>query len=529
MGLEPPTAHDGGGTCVVIEPPKRRVRFSSSVSRSTINSNSDRRNRRYDAPGDGESSTQPSTVPGEEEDEEKLSYKVHDEEESVSHLEGFVVFCNSNSSDEPSVLYEKTGLDACVDSSLMATADAVEWIFSPWKELAQYTSAIEWSNLGDRCCTHTTETFAKVDNFIPDVETVREYMPEFSSTKDYIPDVVDVGGKAKDYLSDAWQYKEVKQHVVFDDNGEWGVYTGMLCKTTEKPHGRGKATYQSGRWYDGEWEQGVVTGHGSLKDKEGDLYEGEFQNNEKHGSGTMTFADGHVFFGEYSHNEMVKGKIIYKDGSSFEGAWVDGMKHGKGKLHIRDCSVYYGDFKAGAMHGKGTFKKEDGALYEGEFKNGLFHGIGKYTWPDGSTYRGAWWEGERGEQEVLPNGTQLLVQREEKVATPEADGMIQEEKGEKGELAERNVAKKDILPSISQLLVRKEEKEATPLPETDGIVLEEEGTIYTWPDDEGSRFLVGCCTNLPGSCLPGSDERTWPDDERSSKLGPGRSFPSLLV
>ena len=529
MGLEPPTAHDdgGGGTRVVIEQ-KRRVRFSSSIPRDTTVVN--RRNRQYDAPGDGESSTQPSTVPDdEEEDEEKLSYKVnYEEEESVSHLEGFVVFCNSNSSDEPSVLYEKTGLDTCIDSSLIATADAVEWILSPLKDLADYTSTIEWSKLRDQCCTHTTTAFAKVDDFIPDVETAKEYMPEFSSAKDYIPDVVDVGGKAKDYLSDAWQYKEVKQHVLFDDSGEWGVYTGMLCKTTEKPHGRGKATYQSGRWYDGEWEQGVMTGQGSSKNKEGDLYEGEFQNNEKHGSGTMTFADGHVFLGEYSHNEMAKGKIIYKDGSSFEGAWVDGMKHGRGKLHIRDCSVYHGDFKAGAMHGKGTLKKEDGSLYDGEFKDDLFHGIGKYTWPDGSTYRGAWWEGERGEQEVLPNGTQLLVQREEKVGAPEVDGIMQEEKGEKGELADRTLARKDVLPNISQLLARQEEKEATPAPEADGIV-EEEGTIYTWPDDEGSRFLAGCCTNLPGSCLPSSDERTWPDDERSSKRGPGRYFPSLLV
>jgi hypothetical protein len=188
---------------------------------------------------------------------------------------------------------------------------------------------------------------------------------------------------------------EVKQQVIVDPYGEKGTYAGTLSKGTGMPHGKGRLEYAAGRWYEGEWKHGRWTGQGRLSNGDGDLYEGELRNDHKHGKGTMRFADGRVFVGEYVNGQMTEGKMIYQDGSTYEGGWADGMRHGRGKCVFTDESIYEGEFREGEFHGHGKMTWSDGGWYEGEWWNGEMHGQGKEIRPNGTLrHEGAWSKGQ---------------------------------------------------------------------------------------------------------------------------------------
>jgi len=208
---------------------------------------------------------------------------------------------------------------------------------------------------------------------------------------------MDAGDDKKSVTFDGSEVEvyEVKQQVIVDPYGEKGTYAGTLSKGTGMPHGRGKLEYAAGRWYEGEWKHGRWTGQGRLSNGDGDLYEGELRNDHKHGQGTMRFADGRVFVGEYVNGQMTEGKMIYQDGSTYEGGWADGMRHGRGKCVFTDESIYEGEFREGEFHGHGKMTWSDGGWYEGEWWNGEMHGQGKEMRPNGSLrHEGAWSKGQ---------------------------------------------------------------------------------------------------------------------------------------
>jgi hypothetical protein len=78
------------------------------------------------------------------------------------------------------------------------------------------------------------------------------------------------------------------------------------------------------------------------------------------------------------------------------------MKHGRGIWKSKDqkiddgrtfCSTFEGSFMNDMKHGKGKFIWQSGNVYEGEFQNDKRSGIGKLTWIDGSSYIGEWTNG----------------------------------------------------------------------------------------------------------------------------------------
>ena len=78
-----------------------------------------------------------------------------------------------------------------------------------------------------------------------------------------------------------------------------------------------------------------------------------------------------------------QGKLIYSDGSKFEGEFKDGEKHGQGKYISPNGSKYEGEYKDSKYHGQGKFTSPDGSSYEGQWKDGKYHGQGTYTFSDG--------------------------------------------------------------------------------------------------------------------------------------------------
>ena len=62
------------------------------------------------------------------------------------------------------------------------------------------------------------------------------------------------------------------------------------------------------------------------------------------------------------------GKIVFKDGFSYEGEWVNGQREGEGVA--RYTTVYEGAFVNGQHEGIGTIRTPDGYTYTGEWKAG---------------------------------------------------------------------------------------------------------------------------------------------------------------
>ena len=72
-----------------------------------------------------------------------------------------------------------------------------------------------------------------------------------------------------------------------------------------------------------------------------------------------------------------QGKKIYKHGGEYEGAWLDGRRHGQGKHKTGEGHVYCGLFENDVYHGHGkmTFNRSSSATivngyYEGEWRDG---------------------------------------------------------------------------------------------------------------------------------------------------------------
>jgi hypothetical protein len=81
----------------------------------------------------------------------------------------------------------------------------------------------------------------------------------------------------------------------------------------------------------------------------------------------------------------------YIDGSSYEGEFLNGARHGQGKYVMWTGDVYEGAFVNGERTGKGVYTSNMTKYrYEGEFVDGKKHGMGVLTEVDGSTTTGRW-------------------------------------------------------------------------------------------------------------------------------------------
>jgi hypothetical protein len=90
----------------------------------------------------------------------------------------------------------------------------------------------------------------------------------------------------------------------------------------------------------------------------------------------------------YSYEE-----VVYDDGSSYKGNFVNGLYHGYGMLFWADGTIYDGDFANGYFHGEGTLTWPNGNIYKGEFRNNLQNGYGEMIWPDGTMFKGTFKDG----------------------------------------------------------------------------------------------------------------------------------------
>ena len=163
-------------------------------------------------------------------------------------------------------------------------------------------------------------------------------------------------------------------------------------ETIENTIKRGPVEIENGAIYTGDWNSDNQRyGKGLQIWKDGSVYEGFWLNDKANGRGRLIHANGDVYEGEWC-NDKAQGKGIYihNDGAKYEGDWKDDKQHGKGVEIWQDGAKYEGNYENGHKHGFGKFEWADGSVYKGELKENNIHGVGVYEWSDGRRYEGQW-------------------------------------------------------------------------------------------------------------------------------------------
>ena len=175
-----------------------------------------------------------------------------------------------------------------------------------------------------------------------------------------------------------------------------GTYTGDLVRGYR--HGTGTMQYDDGGWYTGQWDNGqkVGVGVGKIVYSNGSVYEGEFLDGQCHGTGKITYSTSAVYEGGFKNGELHgQGTYSNANGATYSGGWDSGEKSGKGiGKEFYDNGYYDGEFYDGKRHGQGTYVWSSGSQYTGQWVDGERTGYGTYTWPDGKTKSGNWNAGE---------------------------------------------------------------------------------------------------------------------------------------
>ena len=133
-------------------------------------------------------------------------------------------------------------------------------------------------------------------------------------------------------------------------------------------------------------------GKGKVVFKNGNTYEGEFEYGMFHGKGTFTWTTDVIYKGDFEHNIITgMGEYKWPDNSWYKGEVLNGLRHGKGIYETGWGEIRYeGQWKKGLRHGKGKMSFKSGGVYEGEFLKGYKCGWGKMIYPSGNFYEGEW-------------------------------------------------------------------------------------------------------------------------------------------
>jgi len=130
----------------------------------------------------------------------------------------------------------------------------------------------------------------------------------------------------------------------------------------------------------------------------GDIYEGAFINGLRHGRGIFTEALTGSWYDGFWEKGRRHGTGTFVTGDKsfiFDGTWRHGRRV-KGLAVVKGRCSYSGEWKNSLFHGQGKLIDSAKNTYIGEFQQGRKSGIGKQTYFDsGAIYTGSWLNGER--------------------------------------------------------------------------------------------------------------------------------------
>lgn len=131
-----------------------------------------------------------------------------------------------------------------------------------------------------------------------------------------------------------------------------------------------------------------------LRYKNGDSYRGAAVGGVREGFGAYFFADGGFYRGCF-HADNCEGYGMLDEGNGrvYKGLWKDDKRCGYGEQTLESGSKYFGWWKDNVYHGFGRFVFASGSENVGEFKNGKENGIFLIK-RDGKWYGYKWIDGE---------------------------------------------------------------------------------------------------------------------------------------
>ena len=210
------------------------------------------------------------------------------------------------------------------------------------------------------------------------------------------------------------------------DNGMWNGYGTLRTKeilydgdfVNNKPDGIGYILYNDSSSYNGEWLAGNRSGSGDMILSTGDLYSGEWDNNLFNGYGIYSFANGDIYEGEWKEGlQDGNGKYTSID-FDYEGQWEEGWINGEGAIKYKNGDIYVGNFVENERYGTGKYQFANGNIYEGEFVDNKIQGLGTFQFSDGCIYEGEFWDGK-----IKGDGTlSLVLDKDTVVVTANWDG-----------------------------------------------------------------------------------------------------------
>ena len=145
--------------------------------------------------------------------------------------------------------------------------------------------------------------------------------------------------------------------------------------------------------YIGDTQNGKKQGKGKLLFSDGSYYEGDFKDDLYTGVGTLHLKE-YRYVGEFFNGKKQgKGKIEYfVEKKVYEGEFMDDLPSGFGKEIYENGVIYEGFFVNGKKHNKGKLTLANGGEYIGEFKNDSLEGNGYFKWNETKNYKGQWKE-----------------------------------------------------------------------------------------------------------------------------------------
>lgn len=159
--------------------------------------------------------------------------------------------------------------------------------------------------------------------------------------------------------------------------------------------GTGIYLYPSGARYSGQFKNGMIHGHGTLRFSTGDVYVGEWKNHYRDGDGKLSFKNGDEYAGAFRQNKFHGiGTMNFHNGDRYTGNWKSDAPNGFGKYFFKTGERYEGNFLSGKFDGQGSMFYTDGAKYVGAWKNNEKNGKGTIYWTDGEVQSGDWLNGE---------------------------------------------------------------------------------------------------------------------------------------
>ena len=118
------------------------------------------------------------------------------------------------------------------------------------------------------------------------------------------------------------------------------------------------------------------------------------------------------------------GRMVWADGSYYEGGWKEGVPDGWGEVVWPDGSYYAGEWARGERRGQGLHESARGDVYEGGWEYDRPHGEGTRTASDGSSSQGTWVGGKLDGRAVI-----IAMSGDGSSVVSEYRGMVEE--GEK--------------------------------------------------------------------------------------------------